>query len=100
MIRITVKSTDLTPRTKKGSSVPFAYEQTGYAWLFDRVGKPEEYPQRVALTHWCDKSGSMEGKAYPPGEYTLAPTSYAVGDYGRLTVAPRLVPLAKPGAGS
>ena len=92
-IRITVKSTDLRPRTKKQTGEIFAHEQTAYAWLCDRNGKPEEYPQKVTLTIW-QRDGKPEQAAYPVGEYTLAPSSFAVGDYGQLNVSPRLVPVA------
>jgi hypothetical protein len=95
-IRITVKNTELRARTKKGTDTVFAHEQTAYAWLFGRDGKPEEYPQKITLTIW-QRDGKPEHPPYPPGDYTLAPASFTAGDYGRLEVAPRLVaiPAAK-----
>lgn len=92
-IRVTVKSTAIRERTKKGTGEIFAHEQQAYAWLFDRDGKPEEYPQKITLTIWL-RNGQPERAPYPPGEYTLAPTSFTAGDYGRLECSPRLVPVA------
>jgi hypothetical protein len=91
-IRITVRSSELRQRTKKATGEIFANEQVGYAWLFDRSGKPEEFPVKVTLTHWV-RNGKPESDAYPPGEYTLHPASFTVGDYGTLNCSPRLVPV-------
>lgn len=92
-IRITVKSTDLRPRTKKQTGEIFAHEQTAYAWLVGRDGMPEDYPQKVTLTIWM-RDGKPEHEPYAPGDYTLAPTSFSVGDYASLQVSPRLVRVA------
>lgn len=94
-IRIIVKSADLIERDVKGRAI---YEQTAWAFTVDRNGKPNDYPERIRLTFWTDKSGTMEGKAYPPGDYTLGPTSFYVGEYGSLHCSPRLVPV--PAAGT
>jgi hypothetical protein len=96
-IRITVKSTDLRPRTKKGTGEVFAYEQTAYAWLCGRDGKPEEYPSKITLTIW-QRDGKAEHPAYEPGDYTLAPASFTVGDYQSLNCSPRLVRIAAQAA--
>lgn len=96
-IRITVKSADLTQRDAKGRTL---YEQTAWAFTCDRNGKLNDYPERIRLTFWTDKAGNMEGKAYAPGDYTLAPNSFYVGDYGSLQCSPRLVPVAQAPARS
>jgi len=92
-IRVTVKNTDLRQRTKKGTGEIFAYEQQAYAWLFGRDGKPEEYPEKITLTIWM-REGKPEHPAYAPGEYTLAPASFSVGEYGSLQCSPRLLPVS------
>jgi len=90
-IRITVRSADLHERTKKATGQVFAYEQNAFAWLVDRAGKAEEFPTKITLTLWVNKDGTLERPAYPPGDYTLAASSFHVGDYGRLDCSPRLV---------
>lgn len=92
-IRITVKSIELRPRTKKGTGEIFANEQTAYAWLVGSDGKVEEYPTKITLTHWL-RNGQPERPPYPVGEYALAPASFTVGDYGTVNVSPVLVALA------
>jgi len=96
-IRITVKSADVRQRTKKATGEIFANEQTAYAWLLDRNGKPEEYPTKITLTHWM-RDGRPEREPYPPGEYTLHASSFTVGDYGAIECSPRLVPVAAQAA--
>lgn len=89
-IRITVKSTDLRARTKKGTEEVFAFEQIAWAHCFDRNGTPDPYPTKVTLTIWV-RDGKREHEAYPLGEYTLDPRSFTIGDYGSLQCSPRLV---------
>lgn len=92
-IRITVKSAELTERTTKTGKKMFT--QKAWAHLLGRDGKVEEYPTRIELTIWGNAQGNPETPPNPPGDYTLAPGSFYVGDYGRLEVSPRLVPVAQ-----
>jgi hypothetical protein len=94
MLKVTVKSTDLRPRTKRATGEIFAHEQTAYLWLLDEKGKQADFPEKITLTIW-QRNGQPEHAAYPPGDYELSPQSFRVGDYGSITVSPRLVPARK-----
>jgi hypothetical protein len=98
-IRITVKSAELRERsinTKKG--VKPLFEQTAYAHTFDRNGQPHPFPEKIVLAIWGDREGKPEHAPYEPGEYTLAPSSFYVGGYAALEMAPRLVRVAASAA--
>jgi len=92
-IRISVETTDLNARSKRGTGEIFAFEQTAYAWLHGPDGKVEKHPTKITLTHWA-RDGRPERPAYPVGDYSLSPSSFTVGDYGSLQVSPVLVALA------
>ena len=98
-LRFTVRSTDLRPRTKKVGGEVFAHEQTAYVWLFDRDGKLEEFPTKTTLTIW-QRDGKPEHPPYSPGEYSLHPSSFTIGDYGSLNCSPRLVAVPSAAAKS
>jgi len=49
--------------------------QAGYAQLYDRNGELEDVPRRIEFM--CDKPMT-------PGDYTLSPKSFGVGQYDRL----------------
>jgi hypothetical protein len=88
MIKVEVRDATVTHRTitSKGRQFTF-HEQLAYAYTFGRDGKPKAYPEETKLN-------LDEGQEpYAPGQYALAPTSVWVGDFGRLTLSPRLVPV-------
>ncbi|EPM0065317.1 single-stranded DNA-binding protein [Klebsiella pneumoniae] len=73
MIRIEILKSDINTRsfTSNGKDVTF-FEQTAYIHLGD------DYPAKFSL------SLQKNQQAYPPGDYTLHPSSLRVGNYGSL----------------
>lgn len=91
-IRVIVKSAEVRERTLKNGRT--LWEQNAYAVTCDRNNKPNDYPEKIVLAIWSDKQGNPEREPYAPGDYAIAPSSFYVGDFGALTMSPRLVPLA------
>ena len=92
-IRIQVSSTDTrdTRYTSKRTGKPDK-EQTVWAFLADRHGNPDPHPTRINVLLSADE------KPYEPGDYTLHPSSFYAGDFGKLSMVARLAPLkAKQG---
>lgn len=92
MIKIEFK--DNISKTKSGVSArtgkPYSIrEQEGWAYTFDRQGKPHPYPQKCSIT----LPDEMQD-AYPAGVYTLSPASIYLNRFGQLELAPALVPVA------
>lgn len=84
MIRIEIKSAEVAsknvtikngPRTGQIATIR---EQTAWAHLCDRNGQPQPYPSQISL--------SLEENAqpYPPGIYTISPSSFYVNRFRRL----------------
>jgi hypothetical protein len=89
MLKIEVRSATSTTRnltSKAGKALTFI-EQEAYAYTLDREGKPRPYPESCVLNLQPGQ------EPYPVGNYMLAPTSVWVGDYRRLNLAPKLVPI-------
>lgn len=88
-IRIEIKSTELTPRQvlSKGKTFNFL-EQTGWAHTYGPNGEPNPYPEKLRIT-----LPRGQETAYPPGDYTLHPASFYVGQYGDLELSARLAPV-------
>jgi hypothetical protein len=96
MIKIEITGTEI--RTKSGVSARSGKsynirEQDGYAHTFDREGKPNRYPVRLAV------SLGDEQAPYAPGVYTLAPESLYTNRYNQLEIKPILRPLPQAKAG-
>jgi len=91
-IRIQVSSTDTrdTRYTSKRTGKPDK-EQTVWAFLTDRSGNPDPHPTRINVLMAADD------QPYPVGDYTLHPSSFYVGDYGKLTLTTRLAPIKPKG---
>lgn len=87
-ILIEVLEQGVTNRTtKEGRQLRF---QTAWAHTFTRDGQAHRYPERIELF-------LPDGEPpYSPGKYTIAPTSFYVGRYGRLEFIPRLKRVEKP----
>jgi hypothetical protein len=89
-IRIEVKKVDVqdVSGNAKRTGKPYAFKkQTAWAHLYDRKGTPDDYPTRIEVT-------LDDGQApYPPGVYTLAPSSFYSGSFGALECSPRLTPI-------
>lgn len=84
MLKVSVKSLDVKDKSGTGKKSGRAYsfrEQRAWAFL---EGKP--FPVEFVLILPDDQSGP-----YPLGEYLLAPSSFYVGDFGRIECNPRLV---------
>lgn len=90
MIKIEIKSAEV--KTKSGVSAKTGKnysirEQEGYAFTFNREGKPNAYPERIVL------SLRDEDQPYQPGFYTICPSSFYVAGFGVLSMRPALTPL-------
>lgn len=83
MVKIEV-SGEVLP--SKGEKRP--RKQVCYVYLLTREGQPQPHPTKFYLPIWSD------GQPYAPGNYTLAPASVYVDQYGGLALAPKLVPVA------
>jgi hypothetical protein len=93
-IRIEIKSTALETRpvtSKAGKHFTFL-EQTAWAHTYGPNGEPNPYPEKLRVTL---PRGQTE--AYPPGEYTLHPASFYVGQWGDLELSTRLAPVKARG---
>lgn len=93
MIRIEIKSTEVNVRSGNNARGPWQIRtQPAFAYTVDRNGKPYEYPERISLQLDDDQH------PYAIGNYTLAPQSLYVAEYGRLNLGrPQLTPIqAKP----
>lgn len=68
-----------------------------------RAGQPFSIRSQIAYLHrdgdpYPEKFKVQlddDTQPYAPGFYTISPNSFYVGDFDRLTVSPKLVPLAK-----
>jgi len=84
MIKVHVQSAAVVTRpSKKGGEFR---EQTGYVDLVDREG--QQLRQKIVVPL------QREQEPYAPGTYTLAQSSFYVGEYNKLAVYVRLAPLA------
>lgn len=82
-IRIEVKSPVVVENsgTAKASGKPYTIrKQTAWAHVVDQDGKPYEYPARIELQLDNDQS------PFAVGLYTIAPSSFFVGDYDKLAM--------------
>ena len=89
MINIEIKSPEV--KTKSGiaakSGKPYSIrEQEGWAFTFDRNGKPNPYPVKLSL------SLRDEQPPYQPGVYTICPSSLYTNRFDQLEISPVLIP--------
>lgn len=89
MIRIEVTA-DVIVKTGNARATGKPYEikeQVAFAHLIDKNGKPSKYPARILLRV------NRDAEPLPSGDYTLAPESFYVGDFGALALSPVLRPI-------
>lgn len=92
MIKIEIESSEVrvksgvAAKTGKPYQIP---EQKGYAYLLDRDGKPNRHPSPLIIAL---RDGQQP---YPPGVYTLAPSSFYTDRFDNLALSPVLVPVAQ-----
>lgn len=91
-IVVKIESTETTPTryTSKRTGRP-DQEQVGWAFLSNREGVQDRYPTRIVF---------VVDQPYPVGDYTLSPSAFYVGDYGKLACSVRLAPLPKKSTAS
>lgn len=90
MIRITIHSGEartVNYISKKTGQPATLHTQTAYAHIVNENGEPVPYPEKFDI-FLRDKQ-----PPYAPGDYTLHPSALYLNDQGRLSVAPRLVPV-------
>lgn len=97
MIRITIAQT--TVKEVKGTSAktgkPYAMAfQTAYAHTVDKDGNQPPYPEKFEVILDRDDQSGLP-KVYAVGDYQLHPSAVYIDQNGRLSVSPRLTPLAK-----
>ncbi len=99
MIRIEITSAAVQDRqipSKKSGELMHFREQEGYAFTYDREGKPNKYPTKIRISLDVEdaKRGTQEQPAYLVGAYQLAPQSVYVDKFGGLTIGkPKLLAL-------
>lgn len=107
MLKIQVISEKVTERkgNSKATGNPYRMRsQVVYVHTFDQEGNPAPFPEKLELmldTEKRDGGGAIvknDQPAFPPGEYTLHPSSVYIDRDGRLALMPRLTPLAKRAA--
>lgn len=81
-VEFTDDRSDLRQRVSKAGK-PYQL-QAGYVYLPN-----ERYPVRFEI--FVGEDGP-----YPPGNYTLRPESFYVGDFSRLEIRPIFQPMTKP----
>lgn len=90
MIKVTVFDMPVRRLSGVGKTSGKAYDmtvQTIYCHTADASGQPLPVPEKSEIV--LDK----DQVPFPPGDYTLSPASLYVDRQGRLSVAPKLVPL-------
>lgn len=96
MLKVTITSTTVREMKGVGKASGKAYHmgfQTAWIHTTEKDGTPLPFPEKIELM--CDKAEDGVFLYQPAGEYTLHPSSLYVNADGKLSVAPRLVPLAK-----
>lgn len=78
---------------KKTGRPATIYFQTVYAFTHDREGNPAPFPEKVEVV--LDRTDGGQPKVFAVGEYSLHPSAIYVDSRGRLSVAPRLVPVKR-----
>ena len=87
MIKVLIKNTDIEAFSGVGkvSGKPFSVrKQTGWAYIADRNGKAQDFPERIDIA--LQSKDGVDQPAYPVGEYTLSPLSVSKGDYDQLQI--------------
>ena len=90
MIKVEINSAsfDVKSGTAASTGKPYSIrEQEAWAYLCDRDGKPQPYPQKIKVTL------DDQQPPYNPGTYQLDPSSIFVGDFAQLNIRARLRPL-------
>lgn len=95
MIKFTVEpNAEINQRSgtmKNGKAFP--REQTVWAYIQGKDGKPLPHPVQAKITLWD------EDQPLKPGQYTLAPESIYVDRYGAFALAPKPVAVNATGRG-
>jgi hypothetical protein len=90
MIKIEVKSGEVMSKTTK-TGRPYRVQQA-WAHLVGKDGHPLAYPVEMEMSYW-----DAADQPYPPGIYTLDPSSVYVGEFRRLSLGNlKLRPLTIP----
>lgn len=87
-IKIVVEKLDVQVKNGTNARGPWQIrEQEVWAFFVDRQGVPHSHPSRAVVNL------AENEQPYPPGDYTLSPTSFYSGNYAGIMFKPRLVPL-------
>ena len=101
MIKVTVTSDKVRAMSGIGKVSQKPYEmafQTVYLHTVDSDGIVSPFPEKVEVI--LDKSDKGVPLSYPPGEYTLHPSSVQIGRDGNAAINVRLQPLKQRSAAS
>lgn len=94
MILFTVESVEVTQRPgMMKNNKPYPREQVIYAHITDKEGKRRPHPVEAKHTLW------ENDEPLKVGQYTLAPQSVYVDQYGKPALAPKYVPVPASGRG-
>lgn len=87
-IRVAIENEQVEVKSGTNSRGPWQIrEQECWAYLCNRDGTPQKHPSRIVVTLEDNQ------QPYPIGDYTVAPTSFYVGQYGSLMFRARLHPV-------
>jgi len=89
-IEVTDKVTEKSGISSKTQRPYTIREQQAFAHVFEKDGTASRYPKEIKLSLRDDTP------AYAAGDYTIAPSSVFVGEFGRMELMPVLVPIKAP----
>ncbi|MDD2943643.1 MAG: single-stranded DNA-binding protein [bacterium] len=82
-LRVEIKSNliqEISGTSKAGKPYHMR-KQAGWAYTYDQMGAPNPYPERIEFS-------LVDGQQpYQPGNYTLSPVSFFVGDFHSLSIS-------------
>lgn len=84
-VQIETTVVDAKNGTSAKTGKPYSIrEQEGWAYTYDREGKPHPHPQKIRLTLDDDQ------RPYEVGTYTLDPASIYVDRFGQIAIRAKL----------
>lgn len=93
-IRILSDKLNILKGTGKESGKPYEMHiQTGYAYTVNDLGEVAEIPEKFEFVLPKDADGFI-CKPLARGDYTLSPSAVYIDRNGRMSINPRLMPVA------
>lgn len=89
-IEVTDKVTEKSGISSKTQRPYSIREQQAFAHVYEKDGTLARYPKEIKLSLRDDTP------PFAPGDYTIAPASVFIGEFGRMELNPVLVPVKAP----